>query len=89
MPIVVVQVMRAPLSECRIIRRMNTGRISGDDARFMTTARVHYNSPPPAAGNIVEADVIFTAVEVVTLFDIINFLQRAMGTRDETLMMFD
>ena len=76
--------MRAPLGECRIICRMNTRRIRGDDARFMTTARVHYHFPS-RAGNILEADVIFTAVEVVTLLNIIHFLQRAMGTRDETL----
>ena len=79
--------MRTPLGKSGIVSGMNTRRVRGDYARFMTTPRVH-NHAPARAGNIVEADVIFAAVEVVTLFDNFHFLQGAMGACDQTLIIF-
>ena len=50
----------------------------------MTTTRVDCYTPS-CAGDEIKRDVIFTAVEVITLNDIINILQGAMGTGDQTL----
>ena len=50
----------------------------------MTTTRVDCYTPS-STGDEIKRDVIFTAVEVIALNYIINILQGAMGTCDQTL----
>ena len=53
----------------------------------MTTTRIDCYTPS-STGDEIKRDVIFTAVEIITLNYIINILEGAMGTCDQTLNFF-